>query len=64
MNTAELARLGRTVIRLRQAQGGQRARLRTQRMLLDHSVPLAERGGSSRGLAGQRPGLAVRVHAA
>ena len=43
MNTAGLGRLGRTVIRLRPAQGGQRARLRTQRMLLDHSVPLAAR---------------------
>ena len=43
MNTAELGRLGRTVIRLRPAQGGQRARLRAQRMLLDHSVPLAAR---------------------
>jgi uncharacterized heparinase superfamily protein len=43
VNTAGLGRLGRTVIRLRPAQAGQRARLRTQRMLLDHSVPLAAR---------------------
>ena len=43
MNTAGLGRLSRTVIRLRPAQGWQRARLRTQRMLLGHSVPLAAR---------------------
>ena len=43
MNPAGLGRLGRTVIRLRPAQGGQRVRLRTQRLLLDHSVPLAAR---------------------
>ena len=43
MNTAGLGRLGRTVIRLRPAQGGQRMRLRTQRLLLDHSVPLVGR---------------------
>jgi uncharacterized heparinase superfamily protein len=43
VNAAGLGRLGRTVIRLRPAQGRQRARLRAQRMLLDHSVPLAAR---------------------
>ncbi len=43
MTAVGLGRLGRTVIRLRPAQGGQRARLRAQRMLLDHSVPLAAR---------------------
>jgi uncharacterized heparinase superfamily protein len=43
VNTAGLGRLGRTVIQLRSAQGGQRARLRAQRMLLDHSVPFAAR---------------------
>jgi len=43
VNTAGLGRLSRTVIRLRPAQGWQRARLRTQRMLLGHSVPLAAR---------------------
>jgi uncharacterized heparinase superfamily protein len=43
VNTADLGRLSRTVRQLRPAQAGQRARLRTQRMLLDHSVPLAAR---------------------
>jgi len=43
VNAAGFGRLGRTVIRLRPAQCGQRARLRAQRMLLDHSVPLVAR---------------------
>jgi uncharacterized heparinase superfamily protein len=43
MPDAELMRLARTVARLRPAQVGQRLRLRTQRLALDHSVPLARR---------------------
>jgi uncharacterized heparinase superfamily protein len=38
-----VGRLSRTVIHLRPGQVGQRLRLRTQRMALDHSVPLASR---------------------
>jgi len=43
LSTADLGRLSRTVIQLRPAQVGQRARLRAQRMALEHSVPLAAR---------------------
>lgn len=43
MNSAELARLARTVLQLRPAQIGQRVRLRAQRIALDWSLPLADR---------------------
>jgi uncharacterized heparinase superfamily protein len=42
VNIADLGRLSRTVMHLRPAQIGQRARLRAQRTALDHSVPLAD----------------------
>jgi uncharacterized heparinase superfamily protein len=42
VNIAELGRLSRTVMHLRPAQIGQRARLRAQRTALDHAVPLAD----------------------
>jgi uncharacterized heparinase superfamily protein len=41
VNIADLGRLSRTVMHLRPAQIGQRARLRAQRTALDHSLPLA-----------------------
>jgi uncharacterized heparinase superfamily protein len=40
---ANLGRLGRTVIKLRPAQLGQRVRLRAQRMALDRAMPFAGR---------------------
>ena len=43
VNIADLGRLSRTVMQLRPAQIGQRARLRAQRTALDHAVPLAGR---------------------
>jgi len=50
VSAADLGRLGRTVVRLRPAQFGQRARLRVQRAALDRGLPL-----SSRLLAGPDP---------
>jgi len=43
VNIADLSRLSRTVMHLRPAQIGQRARLRAQRTALDHPLPLAGR---------------------
>jgi uncharacterized heparinase superfamily protein len=51
VSTADVGRLGRTVVRLRPAQLGQRIRLRAQRAALDRRVPLA-----GRLLAGPDPG--------
>jgi uncharacterized heparinase superfamily protein len=42
VSIADLGRLSRTVMHLRPAQIGQRARLRAQRTVLDHAVPLAD----------------------
>lgn len=43
MSTADLGRLGRTVVRLRPAQLGQRVRLRVQRAALGRGAPVAGR---------------------
>jgi uncharacterized heparinase superfamily protein len=51
VNAARLGRLSRTVWQMHVAQVAQRARLRTQRMLLTHGAPLAARWL----LAGQDP---------
>ncbi|HEY6786072.1 MAG TPA: alginate lyase family protein [Trebonia sp.] len=56
MRSDELARLARTVARLRPAQAAQRVRLRTQRMALDHQVPLARRWLLSGVMTGAKPG--------